>query len=120
MTQTPTRTSFEPALTHGINWSTGQNRFDENGKQPRSLSLFIPAESIYEFAEYLQRLANCSDKIKTGKVWDFEKKERREVDGFYIYAKGREGNDGDFGQISPAQLPAAAPVSPEGAVDLPF
>jgi len=111
-----TASTFVPATTHQIKWSVGENRFDENGKQPKQLSLFVSKESILELASYLQRLAGESDRIKPGKVWDFVNKEEIEVEGFYLNGKGQTGQYGDFGSINLQQIPGAAanaPAQPE-------
>ena len=95
---------FVSALTHQIKWSVGENRFDNDGKQPKQLSLFITQESILELASYLQRLAGESDKLKPGKVWDFQNKQEIEVQGFYLNGKGQSGQYGDFGSINLQQI----------------
>ena len=106
---------FIPALTHQIKWSVGENRFDESGKQPKQLSLFVSKESILEFASYLQRLAGETDRIKTGKIWDFTNKEEIEVDGFYLNGKGQSGQYGDFGSINLNQIPGSDANQPQQA-----
>lgn len=103
---------FNPALPRPIKWSTGNNRYDTTGKQPRSISLFIPRESAVAFANYILSTADDNDKQRTGKVWDYATKGEVEVEGFYINGKGREGSDGDYGTINPAAvsaLPAGMP-----------
>ena len=103
---------FNPALPHPLKWSTGNNKYDQSGKQPRSLSLFIPRESAVAFANYILSIADDNEKQRTGKIWDYERKAEVEVEGFYINGKGREGNDGDYGTINPAAvaaLPAGMP-----------
>ena len=101
---------FVPALTHQIKWSVGENRFDTEGKQPKQLSLFVTKQSILELASYLKKLASESDRIKTGKVWDFAKKEEIEVEGFYLNGKGQTGQYGDFGSINLQQIPSKTNV----------
>lgn len=103
---------FNPALPRPLKWSTGNNKYDQSGKQPRSLSLFIPRESAVAFANYILSTADDNEKQRTGKIWDYERKAEVEVEGFYINGKGREGNDGDYGTINPtavAALPAGMP-----------
>ena len=102
--------SFNPALPKPIKWGTRPNQFDTDGKAPRSLSLFVPLESVQAFAQYLINLGDDPDKLKTGKVWDYGTKSEVEVRGVYITAKGRKGSDGDFGTINPASnSPAELP-----------
>ena len=121
-----TQSAFVSALTHQLKWSVGENRFDTDGKQPKQLSLFITKESILEFASYLQRLAGESDKLKAGKVWDFQNKEEIEVQGFYLNGKGQTGQYGDFGSINLQQIPGSSANTPKQAVaasvssELPF
>jgi len=101
---------FVPALTHQIKWSVGENRFDTEGKQPKQLSLFVTKQSILELASHLTKLAGETDRIKTGKVWDFAKKEEVEVEGFYLNGKGQTGQYGDFGSINLQQIPSKTNV----------
>lgn len=93
---------FKAALPRAVKWSTGENRYDNGGKQPRSLTLFVPRESAVAFANYIINSADDNEKMRTGKVWDYDKKAEVEVEGFYINGKGRQGRDGDFGTINPA------------------
>lgn len=111
-----TQSAFVSALTHQLKWSVGENRFDTDGKQPKQLSLFITQESILELASYLQRLAGESDKLKAGKVWDFENKKEIEVQGFYLNGKGQTGQYGDFGSINLQQIPGSSATPPTQAV----
>ena len=98
---------FNPAISRPIKWSVGDNKYDENGKAPRRLSLFIPEDSILEFAEYLKRLSTQTDKARAGKVWDYARSEEVEVSGFYVDGKGKNGQYGDYGTINPVQIAAA-------------
>ena len=95
---------FQGALSRVIKWSVGQNRFDQDGKFPKQLSLFIPQDSVAEFAAYLTALAQDPEKVKPGKIWDYNQNEEVEVDGIYINAKGQTGQYGDFGNINPVAL----------------
>lgn len=95
---------FKSALPSVIKWSVGENKYDQDGTNPKSLSLFIPADSIDALAAHLSAMAADPDKLKTGKVWDFSKKEEVEVSGVYLNAKGKSGQYGDFGNINPAAL----------------
>ena len=99
---------FQPALPYPIKWSTGENSYDEEGKFPQQLALAIPVESIPAFCDYLMSLGDTNDKIKTGKVWDFSKKEEVEVDVVWINAKGKDGTtrNGAFGNINPQKTEA--------------
>lgn len=103
---------FQPALPYPIKWSTGENSFDEDGKFPQQLALAIPVESIPSFCDYLMSLGDTTDKIKTGKVWDFSKKEEVEIDVVWINAKGKDGTtrNGAFGNINPQKTEAQRQV----------
>ena len=95
---------FNPALPIQLKWSVNENRFDDNGKNPLALSIFIPAESAFALAQLIMDSAEDSAKTKTAKVWDYTKNEEVEVQGFYINGKGKQGRDGDgssFGNINP-------------------
>jgi hypothetical protein len=97
---------FNPALPIQLKWSVNENKFDDNGKNPLALSLFIPAESAFALAQLIMDSAEDSAKTKTAKVWDYTKNEEVEVQGFYINGKGKQGRDGDrtsYGSINPAK-----------------
>ena len=98
---------FNPAISRPIKWSVGENKYDENSKNPRRLSLFIPEDSILEFAAYLTRLAKQADKARAGKVWDYARNEEVEVSGFHVDGTGKNGQYGDYGTINPVQIAAA-------------
>jgi len=101
---------FIPALPQPIKWSTGSNRYDQNGKQPRSMSLFVPLESVPALQQYLSSIAADIERHKTGKVWDYETKTEIQVKGIYINGRGRQGGDGDFGTINPSAITNEEPV----------
>ena len=63
-------------------------------------------------------MAADSEKLKTGKIWDYNKKEEVQVSGVYLNAKGKSGEYGDFGNINPVAL-GNAPTQALPA-DLPF
>jgi hypothetical protein len=95
---------FNPALPIQLKWSVNENKFDDNGKNPLALSLFIPAESAFALAQLIMDSAEDQSKSKQAKVWDYTKNEEVEVQGFYINGKGKQGRDGDgssFGNINP-------------------
>jgi hypothetical protein len=114
-----TQSAFVSALTHQLKWSVGENRFDTDGTKPKQMSLFVTQESILEFASYLQRLAGESDKLKPGKVWDFENQKEIEVQGFYLNGKGQTSQFGDFGSINLQQIPGSSVNTPTQAVAAP-
>jgi hypothetical protein len=97
---------FQPQLSKQGKWSVGDNRFDEDGKFPKSLSIFIPEESIDEFARYLQ---NMRSKLKPGKVYNYQTKENEDTQGIYLNFKGKQGDNGAFGNINPANNDGAMP-----------
>ena len=107
-----TQSAFVSALTHQLKWSVGENRFDNDGKQPKQLSLFITQESILELASNLRRLPDESDRLKPGKVGDFQNKQEIEVQGFYLHGKGQTGQYGDFGSINLQQIPGSSATPP--------
>ena len=101
---------YIPALSKQITYSTEANRYFDEGKQgskPRSLAIFIPQQSILEFAEYLKRLSTEQSKLKTGKVYNFETREKEELHGFYLNGRGFDGENGEFGSINLQQIPAS-------------
>jgi hypothetical protein len=94
-----TMADFIPQLPKQGKWSLGQNRFDEDGKNPKQLSVFIPEESIDAFARYLQNLRAAG--TKTGKCYNYKTQQNEDVSGIYLNFKGKEGSDGAFGNINP-------------------
>ena len=111
----PSNFDFNPALRNPIKWTVSENNYDENGKNPRQLSLAIPIDSIPDFINYLMALEADTSKHKPGKVWDFSNNEEKEVDVVWINAKGKAGQYGDLGNINPQR------IEPSGSSEeLPF
>jgi len=99
-------TVFNPALPIPLKWSVNENRFDDDGKNPLSLSVFVPAESAFALAELIMNTAEDSSKARTAKVWDNETQTEKEATGFYLNGKGKHGRDGNgtsFGNINPVK-----------------
>ena len=116
---------FNAALPSVIKWSVGQNKYDQDGSNPKSLSLFIPKESIAAFAAHVTAMGLDPEKVRSGKIWDYTANAEVEVDGIYLNAKGKTGQFGDFGNLNPVALsntpteqPAVAAVA--AGSDLPF
>ena len=97
---------FNSQLPKQGKWSVGENKFDEDGKNPKTLSIFIPEESIDSFARYLQ---NMRSKLKPGKTYNYQTQENEEVQGIYLNFKGKSGEYGDYGNINPANNDNAMP-----------
>ena len=100
------QSDFQAALPFPIKWAVNENKFDSDGKNPLSLSVFVPAESAFALAQFLLDTAEDPAKTKTAKVWDYSKNKEVEVQGFYINGKGKPGRDGDrtsYGSINPAK-----------------
>lgn len=97
---------FTPQLPKQGKWSVGENKYDEDGKNPKMLSIFIPEESIDGLSRYLQ---NMRSKLKAGKTYNYETRENEEVQGIYLNFKGKSGEYGDYGNINPASNDSAMP-----------
>jgi len=103
---------FKPQLPRPIKWSVGENRYDSNGKQPRSINVFIPLESINSLHDYIDVVAAHPTRVKSGKVWDYEQQSEVQVDGIYLNGKGRTGNGGDYGTINPPAVASSDEETP--------
>ena len=115
---------YNPALSLPVTWAVKENTFDDKEKNPKIMSLFIPAQAAHEFAQHVLNMADNTEKHRTTKVWDYSANEAREVSGFYINAKGKTGQYGDFGNINPAKVESPCSTGncpvPSSNSDLPF
>ena len=82
-------------------WAISDNKYDENGKNPKTLALSIPVESVHAFCNHLMNLADEQGKYKKAKVWNFDKNEAEEVDALILYFNGKDGQYGPWGHIKP-------------------
>jgi DNA anti-recombination protein RmuC len=57
---------FKAALPQVIKWSTGENKYDQTGKSPITMSLFVPVESAFAFAQYVLNMADDETRHKAG------------------------------------------------------
>lgn len=104
------KSDFVPAFKFPIKWSTGDNTFDDAEKNPKTIGLAIPVESIPGIINYLMALEADTSKHKQGKVWSKEKGEEKKP-VVYINGKGKESNDGYgcFGNINPRKIETEPP-----------
>ena len=113
------QSNFQAALPFHLKWSVSKNQFDDTGKNPLVLSVFVPAESAFALAQFILDTAENPDKAKTAIVWDYSKNEEVEVTGFWINGRGRPSRDGNgtsYGNINPVK--AASPVKNLKAEDV--
>ena len=96
---------FVPAFPYPIKWSTGDNTFDDAEKNPKTIGLAIPVDSIPGLINLLMALEADTSKHKQGKVWSKENGEEKKA-VVYLNGKGKESNDGYgcFGNINPRKI----------------
>jgi len=101
---------FVPAFPFPIKWSTGENTFDDSDRNPKTMGLAIPVESIPAVISHLMALEADTSKHKQGKVWSKENGEEKKP-VVYINGKGKESNDGYgcFGNINPRKIEVEPP-----------
>ena len=115
---------FVPAFPYPIKWSTGVNTFDDADRNPKTIGLAVPVESIPGLCAYLMALEADTSKHKPGKVWSKENGEEKKP-VVYINGKGRESQDGNgcFGNINPKKIDSneweSSPVVPANS-QIPF
>tara|TARA_R100000781_G_scaffold29868_1_gene21920 strand:+ start:734 stop:1063 length:330 start_codon:yes stop_codon:yes gene_type:complete len=104
------KSDFVPAFKYPIKWSVGDNTFDDSDKNPKTIGLAIPVESIPDFINFLMALESDTSKHKQGKVWSKENGEEKKP-VVYINGKGKESNDGYgcFGNINPRKIEVEPP-----------
>jgi len=108
---TNSKFEFVPAFPYPVKWSTGDNTFDDSEKNPKTIALAIPVESIPGLCAYLMALESDTSKHKQGKVWSKANGEAVKKAVVYINGKGKESNDGYgcFGNINPRKIDVDAP-----------
>ena len=62
------QSNFVPAFPFPVKWSVGDNTFDDADKNPKTIGLAIPVESIPGFIRLLMALESDTSKHKQGKV----------------------------------------------------
>tara|TARA_R100001530_G_scaffold135930_1_gene114555 strand:+ start:484 stop:813 length:330 start_codon:yes stop_codon:yes gene_type:complete len=104
------KSDFVPAFKYPIKWSVGDNTFDDSDKNPKTIGLAIPVESLPDFINFLMALESDTSKHKQGKVWSKENGEEKKP-VVYINGKGKESNDGYgcFGNINPRKIEVEPP-----------
>ena len=101
---------FVPAFPFPIKWSTGENTFEDSERNPKTMGLAIPVESIPAVISHLMALEADTSKHKQGKVWSKENGEEKKP-VVYLNGKGRESQDGSgyFGNINPRKIETELP-----------
>ena len=107
---------FTPQLPQQGKWSVGENKYDQDGSNPKQLTVFIPESSIDAFCSYLQAQRS---KLKPGKVYNYKTKENDDAQGIWLNFKGKAGSDnGSYGNINPAAVDSAP--APVNSAEVPF
>ena len=101
---------FVPAFPFPIKWSTGENTFEDSERNPKTMGLAIPVESIPAVISHLMALEADTSKHKQGKVWSKENGEEKKP-VVYLNGKGKESQDGNgcFGNINPKKIDSGEP-----------
>ena len=101
---------FVPAFSFPIKWSIGNNTFEDAERNPKTIGLAIPVDSIPEICAYLMALEADTSKHKQGKVWSKENGEEKKT-VVYLNGKGKESQDGSgyFGNINPRRIETELP-----------
>ena len=99
------QSNFVPAFPFPIKLSVGDNTFDDKDKNPKTIGLAIPVDSIAGLVNLLMALEADTSKHKQGKVWSKENGEEKKA-VVYLNGKGKESNDGYgcFGNINPKKI----------------
>ena len=112
-------TPFEPAFNVPVNFSVSDNTYEPTkNKYSKKISLFIPLESVLDFAQHVMNVADKPENHAKGKVFDMRTGEREEVQGIYIYGNGNvskydEDEFGAYGTINPRKVVVVEEESPE-------
>lgn len=95
---------FNPALPKPCKWSVGDNDYDQDGKKPKKLSVFIPIDSVNALCNHLMLMADNVELHKDSKVYNFQLKSLESVKGIYLNAYGKDSDYGAFGNINPKKI----------------
>ncbi len=112
---------FKAATTYPLKWEVKENGYAKGPQDARRMSFFIPEACMGELIAYLQRLQHEKDRMKNGKVYDYNAREEIELPGFYLNGKGRTGQYGDFGNMNLPQITARDANAPaQASGEIPF
>ena len=86
------------------------NKYEKTkAKYSKKIGLFIPLETVLDFAQHVMNVADKPENHAKGKVFDMRTGTREEVDGIYIYGNGNvskydEDEFGAYGTINPRKV----------------
>ena len=117
------QSNFEPAFELPVNFTVSDNTYEPTkNKYTKKIGLFIPLETVLDFAQHVMNVADKPENHAKGKVFDMRTGEREEVQGIYIYGNGNvskydEDEFGAYGTINPRKEAPPKPPS-EQTVDV--
>ena len=83
------QSNFEPAFQVPVNFTVSDNTYEPTkNKYSKKIGLFIPLETVLDFAQHVMNVADKPENHAKGKVFDMRTGEREEVQGIYIYGNG--------------------------------
>jgi len=95
-----TISKFEAVLPHPIKWNVTPSQFPTEGRD-KTMTLAIPVDAIDSYIKHLELLKGAKHRHSTGSVYDYEKREKKQVPMVYLSAGGRSGVYGNFGYFNP-------------------
>ena len=113
------QSNFEPAFQVPVNFTVSDNTYEPTKhKYTKKIGLFIPLETVLDFAQHVMNVADKPENHAKGKVFDMRTGEREEVQGIYIYGNGNgskydEDEFGSYGTINPRKVVVEVEESPE-------
>ena len=79
------QSNFEPAFQVPVNFTVSDNTYEPTKhKYTKKIGLFIPLETVLDFAQHVMNVADKPENHAKGKVFDMRTGEREEVKGIYI------------------------------------
>ena len=91
---------FKAVLTHPIKWNVSQSTYPTQNRD-KIMTLAIPVDAIDSYIKHLELLKGAKHRHSVGNVYDYEKKEKKQVSMVYLNAGGRSGVYGNYGYFNP-------------------
>ncbi len=116
---------FTPAPPKPCKWSVGDNQYDQEGKNPKKLVVFIPLDSVHAFCNHLMTMADDKQLPKDGKVYNSATGQQvtgygygdLSVPQFFTGGQSMGSNLTNNNSGTPAQQPVQPPAPTKAILD---
>ena len=95
---------FIPHLPTELKWNVSEQTPNSEKGPTKRLGVFIPLDTLPSLIDYLQKISQIEDRVKSTTIYNRQTKDKETKNGVWLSGSGWDGEYGSYGSINPAAL----------------